>query len=486
LIFDPAALLQTPFKGFRMRAQKLRSGKIWLGVGAAGVAVVLLLLWVYRGRTPQARADGNDDDPSSEIVSVNVIKPRAEGLERITTQPGTFQSFEFEKLRPKISGQLINQVVDRGTPVAKKQLVAEIYAPELYADLEHAKAALKRAEMQRKQTDANLVAARAELDVARTVIDQRKEEVKRAVSYERYRKSQYRRIEKLVLGGSVEKKLEDEERDRWESAIAAARAAALAVETAKAEKEAKDAKVTQAIADVATAVANVDVANAALSRAKAFVEYTKIRSDYDGRVTERNYHNGSFIRAGDKGEGLPLLVIRREDKLRLIVQVPDSDANKCDPNDPVDFTVSTLPGMHFKGYKVSRISNSQDQRSRTMWVEVDVDNIKQANGKWLFGDGMYAEVTIHLQKGAKEAFRIPSTAVRRTEGKTLVYVVRHDVIHEVPVELGQDNGREAEVLKGVGANDLVVRNSGLGVHEGMAVRHTLVTEPERPGARAGQ
>jgi RND family efflux transporter MFP subunit len=458
-----------------MRASKRRNGKVWISAAAVlAVAAGLGALWHYRGRTPEARADSQDEERGPEVLAVKVVKPKAEGIERTTVQPGTFQAFEFEYLFPKVSGYLTKQKVDINSVVKKGEILAEIEAPELLADQQHAAAALVQARSQVTQMEAHVSAAQAALDASKIFIDQKKAEVKRATSSLNYREKQYKRYYQLVKGGSLDRRLLDEQFDQLESAQAWKDAAEAGVRTAVADVEAKKAKVKQAEADLSAAKANVDVARASLQRATVFVEYTKIRSNYDGVVTARNYHNGTFIRAGDRWEGRPLLVVQRQDLMRLIIQVPDSDVPLCDPGDPVDFTISTLPLVPFRGYKVARISKSQDERSRTMRAEVDVPN-----PKGLLRDGMFAEVTIHLQKGAKEALRIPSMAVRRANGKTVAYVVRNDVVHEVEVQLGQDNGMEAEVLRGLRANELVVRNAGLGLHDGMAVRATLVSPPEQ-------
>ncbi len=462
-----------------MRVHMGRSGKVWISAaGVVAVAIVGGLAWLYRGQAPEARGDTHDAERAQpDVLAVKVVKPRAGGIERTTTQPGTFQAYEFEQIYPKVSGYLRNQKVDAGDVVKKGQVLAEIEAPELVADQQHATAALEQAHKQVAQNKARVAAAEAELSAARILIDQKKAEVKRAESSVHYRQKQYNRYRRLVEGGSLDRKLLDEQFDQLESAQAWKDAGEAGVRTAVADVEAKKAKVKQAEADLAAAVANVDVAQALLRRANEMVSYLKIRSDYDGEVTVRNYSNGQYIRAGDKGAGLPLFVVERRDLMRLIIQIPDLDAPLCDVGDPVDFRISALPHLEFRGYKVARTPRSQSQQSRTRRAEVDVPN---PDG--VLTHGMFAEVTIHLQKGPKEAFRIPSTAVRRANGKTLVYVVRNDVIHEVPVTIGQDNGTEAEVLRGLTRDDLVVRNSGLGLHDGMAVRATLVSPTEQQAA----
>jgi len=395
------------FQDLRMRLLRQRSGKAWLGAaGIAVVAVVLGVLWIARGRPPEAYAQEHDDGKAtSETVDVRVVKVKAGGLERTTTQPGTIRAFEYEGLYPKVSGFLVKQKVDIGSPVKKDEILAEIDAPELLKDKEHAEAALEQAKSQKEQMLAHLTTAKAELHTAHVVVDQRKAESKRAEANLHYRDKQYVRVKQLEEFGSVDQRLVDEQHDQLETAVAWKETAAIQVEAARADVKAKEAKVEQAKADIKAAEANIRVADSALQRAVVFVEFTKIRSHYDGVVTVRNYHNGNFIKSGDQGAQLPVLVVQRQDKMRLIIQVPDSDSSLCDPGDPVDFTINALP-YKFPRFKVTLISNSQDQKTRTMRVEVHIDN---KDGR--LRDGMYGDATIHLQKGRNDAFRVPASAL---------------------------------------------------------------------------
>jgi len=447
-----------------MRPQKQRTGKVW--VGAAGVAVLVVALgafWILRGKPSQAHAQEHEDGTAAaEAIAVRVAKARAEGLERITTQPGTVRAFDYEALYPKVSGLLI-KTVDIDTVVKEGQILAEIDAPELLKDEEHARAALEQAKSQKDQTLAGLKTAEAELNTARIAVEQKKAEVKRADANLHYREKQYDRIKGLAAYGSVDLKLVDEQFDQLEMAHAWKDSASIAVKTAEADVRAKEAKIEQANADIKAAEASIRAADVALKRAQVFVEFTKIRSHYDGVVTARNYHKGDFIKSGDKGDQLPVLVVQRQDLMRLVIQVPDADVPLCDPGDPVDFSISALTHK-FENLKVARISRCQDQKTRTMRVEVDIDN---KDGK--LRDGMYGDATIHLQKGRKDAVCVPSSALKKIRTRTVVYVVRDQVAHEVPVQIGQNNGTEAEVVSGLRPNDLVIDHPNTQVQDGVAV-----------------
>lgn len=280
---------------------------------------------------------------------------------------------------------------------------------------------------------------------------------------------QYKRIEDLANDKAIQYQLVDEQFKYRDAAEAAHDAAVASIVTAQAEVKAKKAKVLQAKADVLSAEAKVDVAQATLDKAHVFVEFTKIRSHYNGVVTVRNFAKGDYVAVG-KAQSKPLFEVQRNDLFRVIVQVPDLDARFCDVGDPADLVVNSQPGVVFS-YPIARISKSQSQEDRTMRVEMDVPN-----DKGLLLDGMYGLVTIHLQEGFKDALRIPSSAVSRHDGRIRVFVVRDDKIVQLPVKLGLDNGDETEVVTGLKSDDLVVLHPRPDLHDGTEVQ----TELEQP------
>jgi HlyD family secretion protein len=472
-----------------MKALIHRWKKVVAGVsGLALATVVLLIVVLSANRAGEARAEnGHEGHGGAEPPVVTVVKAEPGGIERTTTQPGTLRAFEHVELYAKVPGYLKGQDVDIGSEVKRGQILARIDAPELEKDKDHALAALAHARAQKLQMQAHLTAAKADLETAKLVIGQREAEARRAASNLRYRLKAFERVQTLLKQSSVSARLVDEEYDRKDAARAWKDAAELGVGTARADVKTKEAKVAGAEADLKAAVANIDVAQAALERAEIFVGFTEIRSKLNGLVvvTERNYHNGDYIRPGDRGAQRPLLVLQRRDKMRLIVLVPDADVPYCNPGDPVTFSIGTLPAEENKEflsgrYKVSRISYSQSQKSRTMRVEVDVPNPKR-----ILRDGMYGEVTIHLEPARKDAVHVPSSALRRVEEqghkRVHLYVVREGKARRLEVRLGTDNGNIAEVLTGgpaadqLRAGEVVIDHPGCDLQDGSPV-HTVARQ----------
>lgn len=445
-------------------------------LAVTGIIVVLCGVGFVsrRNGNPQAVAAGAREEvaPAKEVseagtTRVEVMRPKAGGLERSTTQPGTVRAFEYEQIFAKVSGYLKDQSVDIGSQVKKGQLLAEIDAPELIKEVEHASAALEQAKAQVKQMESHVAAAQADLASAKTLVTQREAEVLRSKSNLGFRDKQYRRIKELADLKSVDDRMVDEKFEQYESAQSWFDAAKAAVENAKTDVLAKTAKVEQAKADLIAAQANVGVAQATLGKARVFLDFTRIISHYDGVVTERNYHNGDFIRQADQGARLPLLTVQRTDKMRVVVRVPDGDVPFADVDDPVDLVIDSLPDGVFLNYKISRVAYSEDEQSRTMRVEIDVPNTKK-----ILRDGMYGRVTIHLQSPAKDSFTLPTACIvhsEKNQGTAGVYVIRGNKSFLVPVRVGVDNGQEVEIITGVTANDLVVTQHFGPLANGMSV-----------------
>jgi len=457
-----------------LRTSRLRTVLIGTGVLTL-LSTGLILLFGCQSATVEA--DPGKESPSDEPLSVKVIHPQVGGMERTTSQPGTVRAFEHEELYAKVPGYLRNQKVDIGSVVKKGELLAEIDAPEYLKEEQFAAAKVKQAKAQVEQMTAHLEAVKAELTAARILIEQKQAEVKRARSYLSFREKQYERVKELAEDKSVDMRLVDEQFEHLESSQAWRDAAEVGVKTAIADVEAKKAKVAAAEGDLSAAKANVEVTEASLQKAQVFVEFCKIRSDYNGVVTERNYHDGDYIRPADHGDRSPLLVVQRTDLMRVIVLIPDVDVPFCLAGNPVNLKINTLPNVQFPPYKVSRVAFSQDQSSRTMRVEVDVPN-----DKGLLRDGMYGKVTIHLQVGAKDALRLPSSALVRHEGQVSVFVVRDNVAQQVPVQVGLDNGAQCEILSGIKATDLVVLNPDQQLQDKMPVR-AILTEAGQTSSR---
>ncbi len=450
-------------------------GLVVLAAGAAGTGYVFVHGRAAAENSAPLILDSSKTAASAGAVSVKVVAPRSGGIDRLCTQPGSVEPFESADLYSKVSGFLVEQNVDIGYPVRAGDVLARISVPEYETQVKEDAANVVRAEARVEQMKAAITTAEADLGAAGAAISLCLAEKKSKESYRAYREKQRNRIRDLVATNSIEAKLADENEDQFQAAVSSELAAAEAINAARQKEAAARARVVQARADFRYAAAEVETAKDRLEKSKDLLGYTVIRSPYTGVVTERHFHLGDFIRSADsgyaKGERVPVLAVERTDVMRVVIQVPEREVPFVDCGDPAIVEVDALPGVVFKTQGadrvvVSRLAASEDPQTRMMRTEV---HVKNPEGK--LRRGMFGRVTLILQTGAPDAFRIPSSALfgKADGGKGMVRIVRGDKAALAPVAIGADNGSEVEVLSGLKAEDRVVVLASAAISEGTAV-----------------
>ncbi|WP_406696254.1 efflux RND transporter periplasmic adaptor subunit [Singulisphaera sp. Ch08] len=403
-----------------------------------------------------------------EIPEVEVIHPRKGGIERTTVQPGSVYAFESVDLYSMVSGYLKSQTVDIGSRVKKGEVIAEIDVPREKNAVELAAAMLEQAKAKALQAAAKVDAMDAERETAVATVAQTEADIDRLSSSLRLAESQYTRIKSLFERNAVPQSVVDENLNAVQAAKAAEKTAHLTVQTAKAKLAGAVARVEEAKADVIEAQASVRVAETQLGKAQVDLGYAQILAPFDGLVTRRNFHPSAFVRAASAGGDQPLLTVVRTDLMRVVVRVPDRDVVLTNPGDPAVVTIDGIGSREFRG-KVSRIADSEDHQTRTMRVEIDLENPDR-----LLREGMYGRATIGLET-LSERLTLPTACVLERSGKRqgVVQVVRDGKVERIKVELGADNGTLVEIDSGINPDDDVVLRSKSVLEPGMTVSPKL-------------
>ncbi len=437
------------------------AGGLLLAAGAAGAAFVGL------GRPPAPQP------VSPSPVPVRIVKPETGGVERTVTRPGSVHSFEYANLFSKVSGFLRNQKVDIGDRVQQGQLLAEVYAPEIEANVQKAQADLEKARSQVEVMQARVQEAQADLKEAYATLSQRRADLQSAKALVLLRKEQYTRFYKLAQANAIQQELVDEKFESKRAAEATERSAAKAVDTAEAAITATKARIERAQADLTDAKAQVAVTQAGLTYARTFESYTRITAPFPGVVTLRSYHNGDFIRDAATGTGAPILTVARTDLMRVVTWVPDRFVPFAHAGERAVVRVDSLPDHPFQS-TVARTGQSEDYSTRTMRAEVDLPN-----PKGLLTNGMYGSVTLYLGK-TRHGLSLPSACLQGTEkgGQRTVYVVVDGKARSVNVGVGMDDGVRTEIVSGLKPDAEVIERHGPGLAEGVPVR----VVQELPGA----
>jgi RND family efflux transporter MFP subunit len=441
--------------------------------------VAVVLAYVLIGRSREKRRLVPNDQSNKAAIKVKVVHPRRGGLALTTTQPAVVHAYDYVRLYAKVSGFLRGQVVDIGDTVERGQMVARVFAPEIQQQVEQASAAVEQAKAGVVQAEALVTVARAEVIASEAEVKEREARVGEFVASRKYRQKEFVRYNELATTKVIDQRAADEKQNDFEAAKAGEDVAIAAVQTAKGRLAKATAAVEKAKADVQGARANRRVAEAKQASALIFEEYTRLTVPFDGTVTERNYHDGDFIRAADSGSDTPpILMITRNDLMRVIVEVPDRDVPYVDRGDPAVIEVDSLGAEQFRGV-VSRYSSMQSSFNRAMRVEVDLPN---PSGR--LHEGMYGNLTIQLEPPAM-VLAVPSPAIIANDGhgKGAVYVARERKARRVAVRVGRDNGLVAEIRSGLTENDEVVVSHSASIEDGSDIEPLAAIPAETDGTQ---
>ena len=226
----------------------------------------------------------------------------------------------------------------------------------------------------------------------------------------------------------------------------------------------------QAVSDLNAKRATADSDRANVARLQQLQAFEHVYAPFDGVITTRNTDVGDLIQ-GDNTAPKELFHLAAVSKLRVYISVPEVYASAIKSGETVTLTLDAFPGENFAGTLV-RDSNSIDLTSRTLRVEVDVDN---PSGSLL--PGAYAFVHLRLPSAARAVTIPTNTLLFRAEGLR-VAVVRGGQAKLVPVTIGHDYGSSVEVLSGLTSEDTVILDPSDSIMEGSAVKIAEAAKPE--------
>ena len=205
------------------------------------------------------------------------------------------------------------------------------------------------------------------------------------------------------------------------------------------DSESDDIELGKQIAD-----ADLDLARADVMKAEKELRDTKIVAPFDGTVALEDIEIGKMVTPGQN-----LLTLVDISQVKIVVTVSELDITKLSVGSHVEIIIDSLPGKPCTG-KVATVGLKADDATRTYPVEIIVTN----EGEILL-PGMISRVTITTQK-PKEVIMIPKTAVSSKKGQMVTYVMNQGKVEQRRVHLGQEQGEQVIVEKGLEAGDMLV------------------------------
>jgi RND family efflux transporter MFP subunit len=223
--------------------------------------------------------------------------------------------------------------------------------------------------------------------------------------------------------------------DRWQGLL----------DSGSVSKQETDVAVSAQSAMKATADSNA----ANVRRLEQLQGFEKVYAPFDGVVTARNTDIGALIDAGSAAAARELFHMAAIQRLRVFVAVPEVYSRAAVTGASASLTLDEYPGREFHGTLV-RNSSAIDPASRTLLVEVDVDNPKDE-----LLPGAYVFVHLRLPRQAPSLTVPANTLLFRAQGLQ-VGVVRNGQAILVPVTLGHDYGTIVEIVAGIDPGDQVI------------------------------
>jgi membrane fusion protein (multidrug efflux system) len=225
----------------------------------------------------------------------------------------------------------------------------------------------------------------------------------------------------------------------------------------------KKEMISQQDADKAEADAAVSKAN--LEQIGTLKSYEQLRAPFSGTVTARYSDPGALIQnaATSQTSALPVVEISETSRLRIYVYVDQAHAAYVRAGDAVTILDQAQPNLKLEA-RVTRTSGEIDPKTRTLLVEIDVDN---PHNRILAG----SFVQVELKVRTPQYIEIPSDALIVRGTQTVVAVVKpDDTVKFTQVVVADQTGESARLLTGLQEGEMVARNLGERVADGAKVQ----------------
>jgi RND family efflux transporter MFP subunit len=356
------------------------------------------------------------------VPTVAVITPTKGDVDQKLTLPGDIQAWYQAPTYARVSGYLKMWYFDYGAHVKAGDVLAEIDAPDLDAQLSAAEGKLRSAE--------SLVKAReAERQFAETTYQRWKDSPKGVVSEQ--------------------------------------------------EEESKKADYGNAAAQLNAAQAQVQADQGDLARLQALEGFKKIVAPFDGIVTARETDIGDLINAGG-GRGPELFKVADIHKMRVYVQVPQQQSAGIHQGLKAELHLPQYPNKVFDAV-VATTSSAINQSSRTLLVELHIDN---PDGLLL--PGAFTQVEFELPGNPDVVRIPTSALLFRENGTEVAMLGPDDKVDIKPVTLGRNLGTLVEVVEGLKATDRIINSPSDSLATGDQVRVAGDSGPSSADAELGE
>ncbi|MBT9281053.1 MAG: efflux RND transporter periplasmic adaptor subunit [Hydrogenibacillus schlegelii] len=407
-----------------------------------------------------------------EPTTVSVAEAKEGTLEAGLTLTGKVKGSVELALLPKASGRVARIAVAVGSRVKAGDLLVELDASDVEAQVRQAEAAVKAAEAGKESAEAQ---AEAQIAQAKQAVHQAEEGLKQAEkSLEAARNAHalaeknVERVTKLKDDGlASEVDLEQAEQQEKQAATALQQAESARENAAKALEVARlNLKIAEERVGVKAATAQLEQARAGLASARHLLENMRITAPVGGVVAALPVAVGDMV-----GPQVAVATIVDMHPARVVVDLPEQAYDAV----AVGQAVTVTAGDRSQTGTVKVKDLTPNPQTRAYRVEVEVPNDDGA-----FVSGMSVTV-VFPPEGMKPVLLVPADAVLPSAeaGKGTVYVYEGGVVRERSVELGRQTKAVVEIRSGLQAGEKVVVKGQYLLKDGDRVRLADETAPTK-------
>ena len=368
---------------------------------AAVAAVLVLAFFLLRGGKPLA------------VETVNPRSAAESGPASVLDASGYVTARRIATVSSKVTGKVREVYIEEGQRVAEGEILARL-------DDQDASAQLDVAQAQVAASRSQLAEAQAQLALA---------------------DSNYRRTRDLAAQQLVSKQ---------------------ALDTAKAERDSRAARLSSLQKSVALALDQRAVS--ALG-----VDNTVIRAPFAGVIIAKAAQPGEMISpisagGGSIRTGIGTLVDM--DSLEVQVDVNEAYIGRVTPGMPIQAMLNAYPDWRIPGAVIAIVPTA-DRSKATVKVRVALDS---KDPRIVPDMGVRVSFLEKTEAGKTlTGFWIPNAAVRKDGDKAFVFTVVDGKAKRVPVTVAEANDNDSRVVKGLGKGDSVIVAAPEGLAEGDAV-----------------
>jgi RND family efflux transporter MFP subunit len=398
------------------------------------IAVVLVIM------RPKAERQA----PVDKGLLVEVVPAKTEDVEMVVETFGTVEPRESLKLVAQVRGSIvdINPAFKEGRFVEAETRLIQIDPRTYRLAVERRNVQIKQAEADLKRLEQEVVNLKARIKIARS-------DVKLA-------KNEYGRLKKLV----ERKVIAQSQLDKTEQAFLASRERLQALENQIAlidpQKE--------------TLIAVRDMARVMYQEASLDLERSSLVAPFDGWVLEKAIEVGQHVTIGQQ-----LGRIYSAGELDIEVRVPAKDL-KWFPDDmgqdttiEADVVFKNGGSKNIWSGRVARIKAMMDQRTRTLPMVIEIDEIQGSKLKkeqFRLRPGMF--VTVQIKgKRIQNVFVLPRYLVYPGD---VVYTVKDDTLKSNPVKILRGYKDKVIIGEGLAEGQLIVKSPLSSPTDGQIVR----------------